>query len=85
MCDLLPWPVGKHHLETRCVYCPRGGTVGAGGSQPLRVAPSRQLFRRRWFASERSAQRVILCSLTCDANSDCEIDENVVDNRHFGR
>ncbi|ULP48353.1 hypothetical protein [Mycolicibacter virginiensis] len=47
--------------------------------------PSRQPFRREWFASERAAQRRIARSLTRDANSGGEVAEDVIDDRQTHR
>ncbi len=84
-CDLPAWPVSKPDLDTRCYYAPTGELWQRvyGGSY---VTPrSRKPFRRSWFSSERTAQRVILRSLTRDANSGGEIDEDRIDDRQTGR
>ncbi|CDP89234.1 MULTISPECIES: hypothetical protein [Mycolicibacterium] len=84
-CDLPPWPVDKHHLDTVCGY---RATAGAwrliyGGS--YFTPPSRQPFRDDWFASDRAAQRRIALSLTRDAMYGGEVDEDVIDNRQTHR
>lgn len=84
-CDLPPWPVDKHHLDTWCCYRPAGELWQriCGGSY---VSPrSRKPFRRNWFAAELSAQRVILRSLTRDAMYGDDVDEDVIDNRQTHR
>lgn len=84
-CDLPPWPVDKHHLDTWCSYRPAGALWQRiyGGSY---VSPrSRQPFRRAWFSSERAAQRAILRSLTRDAMHGGEVDEDVLDDRQTHR
>jgi hypothetical protein len=84
-CDLPPWPVSKHDLDARCHYSPTGELWRRiyGGSY---VSPrSRRPFRRQWFSTERTAQRAILRSLTRDANSGGEIDEEVIDHRQTHR
>ena len=84
-CDLPAWPVGKHELGTLCCYLPTGELWERiyGGSYVS--PPSRQRSRREWFASERTAQRAILRSLTRDAMRGGEVDEDVIDNRQTHR
>lgn len=84
-CDLPSWPVDKHHLDTVCGYRPTAGVWRQiyGGS--YFTAPSRQPFRREWFASERTAQRRIARSLARDAMYGGEVDEDVIDNRQTHR
>ncbi|OBA98299.1 hypothetical protein A5666_22940 [Mycolicibacterium fortuitum] len=83
-CDLPEWPVDKQDLDTRCCYRPTGELWQRiyGGYV---VTRSRKPFRRQWFASERTAQRVILRSLTRDAMFGGEVDENVIDHRQTHR
>lgn len=83
-CDLPPWPVDKHHLDTGCRYRPAGALWQRiyGGYV---VTHSRRPFRRGWFSSERSTQRAILRSLTRDAMFGGEVDENVIDHRQTHR
>ena len=84
-CDLPAWPVGKRHNETRCCYRPTielwrriyGGTYI--------TARSRRVYRRAWFASERTAQHAIRRGLTRDAMHGGEVDEDVIDNRQTHR
>ncbi|MGV0740631.1 hypothetical protein ABQF35_30285 [Mycobacterium syngnathidarum] len=84
-CDLPAWPVSKHDLDAHCRYSPTGELWQRiyGGSYVS--PPSRKPFRRQWFASERTAQRAILRSLTRDANSGGVVDDDVIDNRQTHR
>lgn len=84
-CDLPAWPVDRHHLDTGCCYRPAGELWERvyGGSYVS--PPSRRSFRRAWFASERTAERRILRSLTRDAMRGGEVDEDVIDNRQTHR
>lgn len=84
-CDLPAWPVHERDRDTACGYRPTSGVWRRiyGGS--CFAPPSRQPFRHAWFASERAAQRSILRTLTRDANSGGEIDEDVIDNRQTHR
>lgn len=45
----------------------------------------RQVARRDWNRADRTAQRTILRSLTRDANSLDEVNEDVIDNRQTHR
>ncbi len=79
-CDLPPWPVDRHRREAECRYRPAGELWERVYRGSYTAAPSRQPFRREWFASERAAQRAILRNLTRTANSGGEIDEDRIDN-----
>ncbi|MGV7586355.1 hypothetical protein PJI74_01305 [Mycobacterium kansasii] len=84
-CDLPVWPVDKHDLDAGCCYRPGAELwerVYGGVYISIR---SRRPFRRAWFASERTAQRVVLRSLTRDAMCGGEVDEDVIDNRQTHR
>lgn len=84
-CDLPEWPVDKHHLETGCCYRPTG-ELWQRVYRGSYVSPrSRRPFRRAWFSSERTAQRVILRSLTRNAMYGGEVDEDAVDHRQTHR
>lgn len=84
-CDLPAWPVDKHHLDTGCCYRP-GAELSqrAYGGVYISIR-SRQPFRRAWFASERTAQRAILRSLSREAMYGGDVDEDVIDNRQTHR
>ncbi|BBX38032.1 hypothetical protein MMAG44476_38055 [Mycolicibacterium mageritense DSM 44476 = CIP 104973] len=85
-CDLPQWPVDKHHLDTGCHYRPAIALWERIYRGSYMAPPSRQPYRRAWFAAERAAQRRIARSLIRDANSgDGEVDEDVIDHRKAGR
>ncbi|CPR93559.1 hypothetical protein PP568_06850 [Mycobacteroides abscessus] len=84
-CDLPTWPVHKRDRKTNCGYRPIG-ELGERIDRGSNCAPSsRKPFRQAWFAADRTAQRWIAQSLTRDANSGGEVDEDVIDNRKAGR
>lgn len=84
-CDLPPWPVDQRHRDTHCYYRPVGELRERAYRGSYVWPRSRRPFRRAWFGSERTAQRAVLRSLTRDANSSGEIDEDRIDHRQTHR
>ena len=79
-CDLPenPWA----HENTLCTW--EAAHVFIDGRKTYSETRYRQSCRRRWYRADRTAQRAIARSLTRDANSGGEIDEDVIDNRVAG-
>ncbi|KXO98388.1 Uncharacterised protein (plasmid) [Tsukamurella tyrosinosolvens] len=81
-CDLPADPWSRDNFTAYCEWEPVSEPV------PWRKLFSesgyRQTARRRWYRADRTAQRAIARSLTRDANSSGEIDEDVIDNRVAG-
>lgn len=84
-CDLPVWPVDKHRLDTACYYYPTARLWRRIYGASHVCNRGRKANRRSWFASERTAQRVILRSLTRDAMYGGDVDEAVIDNRQTHR
>ncbi|MUL78786.1 hypothetical protein [Mycolicibacterium sp. CBMA 226] len=84
-CDLPQWPVDKHHNETSCRYHPTAELSLRIYRGSYVTTRSRRPFRRAWFDSERTAQRMILRGLTRDAMHGCAVDDDVIDNRQTHR
>lgn len=61
-CDLPAWPVDKHHLDTGCCYRPTTQLWRRMYGDTYVTLRSRRVYRRMWFASDRTAQRAILRS-----------------------
>ncbi len=84
-CDLPAWPITKHDLVTGCCYYPTAVLSQRINGYSYAGNRGRKANRRSWLASERTAQRAILRSLTRDAMYGDDVNEAVIDNRQAHR